>query len=153
MHPLSKIAARRLREEVEDTANRWGERSDIGSRISALRGEAQSFVSQVRGPEFDVFADDEDLHVLVDVPGYGSGDLELTVPEGGDVEELRVRGEREKPEGLRPLVEGRPSAFDCTIVLPEPCSTEGVSASLDNGVLVILLPRLERRKGKKIDIE
>lgn len=154
MHPLTKIASRRLREEVEDIADRVGsgERS-IGGKVTDLKSDTRALLSQVAGSQVDIYAENEHLLLIVDAPGYRRRDLDVTVQGGEEAESVRIRGERTKPRDAEPLREERITFLDRTVELPEPCDPEGVTASLEGGVLTIRLPRLERRKGRKIDIE
>lgn len=143
-----------MREEVEDIAGRVGsgERS-IGGRVSDLKSDTRAILSQITGSQVDIYAENEHLLLLVDAPGYRREDLDVTVQGIEEVEAVEIRGKRSKPRDADPVREERVTFLERTVELPEPCDPEGVTASLENGVLTVRLPRLERRKGRKIEIE
>lgn len=153
MHPLTKIASRRLREEVEDIADRVGSGGDLGGRVGDLKSDTRALLSQVTGSQVDIFAEEDHLLLLVDAPGYRREDLDLTVQGVEEVEQVHVRGDRRKPRDAEPLREERVTFLERTVELPEPCDPDGVTASLEEGVLTVRLPRLDRGKGKKVDIK
>lgn len=78
---------------------------------------------------------DEALQVALDVPGVKAGDIEVTV-EGIQDEVLVVRGKRNVGKGE----EAR--KFSKSISLDSRSDTNQISADLENGVLLVTVPRL-----------
>ena len=92
-------------------------------------------------PAADVTVTDSDLVLTMDLPGFTADDVELEVLNG----HLVVRGERKRPE----LGEGTTWAhaertfgrFERRIALPDGVDSDAITASLDNGVLSLIVPK------------
>ena len=102
----------------------------------------------------DVADADDEYVVTADLPGYETEDIELTLAEGT----LRLEASREEREEHRDgqyirRERGQRSASR-RIRLPEPVDEERVSASYNNGVLTVTLPKESVDEGsRQIDIE
>jgi HSP20 family protein len=98
------------------------------------------------GIKVDVFEEGGSLVVKADLPGIAKEDLSVRVIEGT----LLISGERrheEKVERKNYLrVERSIGTFSRTIPLPEGVNTEGITATLKDGILDIRIPRLEVKK-------
>ena len=103
-------------------------------------------------PPADVTVTDDEIVLTVDVPGLSAHDLELEALDG----ELVVRGERARPEtaeGARwALSERTFGKFERRIRLPADVDPDTIRASVDNGVLSLVIPKPEARKPKTIEI-
>lgn len=102
-------------------------------------------------PLVDVKEKEEGLVLMMDLPGIDEKEVDITV--SGD--HLLIKGER-KPdkEEKRYLRRERPvGSFFRSFLLSLPVSEEKIKATYRNGVLEILLPRLEEAKPKKVMIE
>ena len=92
-------------------------------------------------PPADVTAGEKDLVLTLDLPGLTAEDIELEVTEG----QLFVRGERKRPE----LEEGTAWAhaergfgrFERRVRLPGGVDPDAITASMDNGVLSLIVPK------------
>jgi HSP20 family protein len=113
-------------------------------------------VSQFAGaaftPKVDVTVGQNDMLLTFDVPGLTTDDLSIELIDGY----LVVRGERKRPdlqEGSG-LVHGeRPyGAFERRIKVPDDVDPDAIAASMDNGVLSLIVPKPERTKPKTIAI-
>ena len=98
-------------------------------------------------PPADVMVGENDLVLTLDLPGLTADDVELEVTGG----ELFVRGERKRPEPA----EGRSWAhtergfgrFERRIRLPEGVDLDAITASMDHGVLSLIVPKpVKQRK-------
>ena len=95
---------------------------------------------------------ENDMVLTMDLPGVTREDVEIEVLDG----ELVVRGERNRPE----LAEGSRWAFtertfgkfERRIRLPADVDPDTIRASVDNGVLSLVIPKPEARKPKTIEI-
>lgn len=153
MDPFTKILSRKLRDEVQDVMQfAGGGGGDIDDRLNALRGEAAGMLAQFSRPPVDVLRTDDEMVVLVEVPGYRKREIDVLLPESGEIDRIRVKGKRVPEEG-EPLYEERTRSFDRTIPLPEPCEAGEVSASLRRGVLRIELECAPGTFGKRVEIE
>ena len=114
------------------------------------RGALRSFL-----PPADVSVTDEQVTVIMDVPGLKTSELDVELL--GD--RLTVRGERAFPhEGES---EGRPAwrrfergfgRFERILQVPEGLDPEAIVASLADGVLTLVIPMPEARKPHRISI-
>jgi HSP20 family protein len=91
-------------------------------------------------PTIDIFASDEDLIIRCELAGVEPDDVELSLSRGV----LLIHGEREprpdQVEGVSYYVhERRFGAFRRSITLPERVTNEHLRASLENGLLEILV--------------
>jgi HSP20 family protein len=103
-------------------------------------------------PAADVAVSGDDLVLTMDVPGLSSEDLSIEVQDT----QLVVRGERKRPEvaeGTSYAHAERPfGAFERRIQVPAGIDADHITASLDNGVLSLIVPKPERMKPKTIQI-
>jgi HSP20 family protein len=117
---------------------------------------ASLFTPVLRGAAFlpaaDVAVSEGDLLLTMDLPGLTSDDLEIELVDG----HLFVRGERKQPalsEGTlwahRERGFGR---FERRIELPKGVDADKITASMDNGVLSLIVPKPERLRPRTIAI-
>jgi HSP20 family protein len=100
----------------------------------------------------DVTVSEGDLVLTLDLPGLTADDLSIELVDGV----LTVRGERKRPE----LAEGTSwlhaerafGAFERRIAVPKGVDPQAIMASMDNGVLSLIVPKPERLKPKAIAI-
>ncbi len=94
----------------------------------------------------------EQLHVSLELPGLSKQDVSVNV--NNDI--LTISGERKQPEKKENEQwirnEIRYGKFERTITLPYSVDVEKVSASHENGILSIILPKHEKAKPKQISI-
>ena len=114
------------------------------------------WVSQPAGaafsPKVDVVTGENDLLLTFDVPGVTAEDLTIELVDGY----LVIRGERKRPtlpDGSG-LVHGeRPyGSFARRIKMPHGADVDAIAASMDNGVLSLIVPKSERAKRRTIAI-
>jgi len=114
------------------------------SRTAALR----SFL-----PAADVVVSDEDVTVVMDVPGLTVENLSIELQD--DV--LTIRGERAFPyeTGDRRVwqrIERGFGTFERVLRVPKGLDPEQISASITDGVLTVHVPKPEARKPRRIAI-
>jgi len=135
-------------DDVQELLDRMSEHAEDG----LLRGAG----ADLRSVAVDVAERDDEFVVTADLPGYAAADIDLTVAD----DRLSLSAERsEKRE-----VEGddaaryhrrerRRRAVSRTIRLPDAVDEDAVSATHENGVLTVTLPkRDELSGGRRIDI-
>jgi len=110
-----------------------------------------------RGPRFvqpycSVFETDDKVLVELEMPGVERDKIEVTV----DHDELTVTGWR-KAEDLSAyevlLKERRPQAYKRSFVLGESIDSSNITATYENGVLKLVLPKAEVAKPRRIEIK
>ena len=104
-------------------------------------------------PPVNIWSNDEQVIVMVEVPGMDPGDIDISVVQG----QLSISGERQikAPEEnvschRSEQVEG---SFTRTFRLPFDVNNEKVTADYKDGILTVQLPRLEETKPKKIQVK
>ena len=104
-------------------------------------------------PPLDVFETPEKLSVAVELPGMSASDVEITV----DDNVLTLRGKRPFYEGLREeqfhRIERRFGPFQRRITLPKQSDAERISAQMDEGVLMIDVPKIEQVRPRRIEVK
>ena len=118
---------------------------------SARSGE-ESLVSGAFIPPVDVYEDEHNISLKMEVPGIDQKDIDIRVENNV----LTVRGERrfekdEKEENFQ-RVERRYGAFARSFTLPNTVDTENVNADYENGVLKITLAKKAEAKPKQIKV-
>ncbi|MBN2705477.1 MAG: Hsp20/alpha crystallin family protein [Deltaproteobacteria bacterium] len=105
-------------------------------------------------PSMDLFDSGDEYLMIVEVPGVGKDQLELTIC----ADKVVIKGWREDSAAFAQAevlclerVRGR---FERVILLSDSVDADGVKASLKNGVLTVHLPKKIAEVGKKsISIE
>jgi HSP20 family protein len=103
-------------------------------------------------PAVDVYEDEHNLVLKLEVPGMNEEDLNVTVENNT----LTVSGERklekeEKEENFH-RIERRYGSFSRTFRLPNTVDPEKVGAGYDKGILKITLAKREEAKPKQIKV-
>jgi HSP20 family protein len=126
------------------------------TRTQRIEGEIQRLVSQVLSerPEFmgldgtwflplDVYETERDIVVEAEVPGIEAADLRISLRDN----QIEIRGlKREDQAGLQARyfrLERESGLFRRTLSLPAIVDTERASAILENGVLTIVMPKVQ----------
>ncbi len=121
-------------EELEEVVDRISRQVEEGM----TRGTGLPVPGDV---DVDVADADDEYVVTADLPGYDTDDVELTLSEGT----LRLEATREEAdeyEGGRYIRRERTQrSVSRRIRLPEPVDEDEVSASYQNGVLTVRLPK------------
>jgi len=104
-------------------------------------------------PRVDMIDRESEILVLAELPGVEKKDLEvsisdniLTIHGGTHLEEKEVRGEYQRSEIRR-------GEFHRTLSLPVEVEGEKVTAKFENGILELVLPKLETVKRRTIKVE
>jgi HSP20 family protein len=103
-------------------------------------------------PALDISERKDAYLVTAELPGVEAEDLEVTLEDGL----LTIQGERifahDSSEQQFHRVERRYGAFRRSITLPAQVQAEQIEASFDNGVLQIVVPKMEEATPKRIQI-
>jgi HSP20 family protein len=103
-------------------------------------------------PALDIAERKDAYLVTVELPGVEADDLEITLEDGL----LTIQGERhstqESSEQQFHRVERRYGAFRRSITLPAQVRAEQIEASFENGVLQIVVPKMEEAKPRRIQV-
>ena len=103
-------------------------------------------------PALDICERKDAYLVTVELPGVEADDLQVTLEDGL----LTIQGERhfahDSSEQQFHRVERHYGAFRRSITLPAHVMAEGIQATVDNGVLEILVPKMEEATPKRIQV-
>jgi len=103
-------------------------------------------------PPVDIFEDKEAVTLIADLPGVSKETLQLQI----DKDTLQIYGKVSKNAPLPALshyAEFPEKDFYRAFTIGEEIDQEKIEATINNGVLKLLLPKHERVKPKKIDIK
>lgn len=132
----------------------WRDIVDLQERIARLVEETLSPREQQREvwvPPVDVVEGEKEILLLFDLPGVDQKDIDVSV--SGD--QITVKGER-KPfdDKARFLRQERVfGPFSRTFAIRIPIDVDKVTATYQNGVLEIRLPKAEEGKVRKVVIQ
>jgi len=118
----------------------------------APEGREESLTSSTFAPPVDVYEDEHNVTLKIEVPGIDEKDIDVRIENNV----LTVHGERkfekeEKEENFR-RVEQQYGSFTRTFTLPSTVDSEKVSANYDKGILKIALPKKAEAKPKQIKV-
>jgi HSP20 family protein len=138
-----------LRTPFEDVAGLQKRLNTIFNDFAAAPDSSSaSFV-----PAVDVYEDPDKLVLKLEIPGVKQEDLDIRL----ENQTLVIKGERkfeadEKAENFH-RIERRFGSFVRSFTLPQTVDTEHVTATADNGVLTITLPKKAEAQPKQIRVQ
>jgi len=104
-------------------------------------------------PPVDVIDKEDSVIVKAELPGIDKKDVKISISENT----LTVRGERKEEQEVKKenyyCCERVRGSYSRTIALPVEVDKAKAKASFKNGILEIILPKLEEVKPKEIEIE
>ena len=103
-------------------------------------------------PPIDMYLTDDNLKVVIDIPGFNKKDIELTLC--GDILSIKAEKEIEKKESDSLISNQRPNVIDKKVRLPIDINQgeEKIeSAKYVDGILTLIIP--VTKKGKNISID
>ena len=140
-------AVERLRHELDRWLEAAVEQGGRALNAIGLRGIRRPFV-----PAIDVLEGDEEVLVLVDLPGLEAEQIDVSV--AGNM--LTIRGQRTAfpaESGRAVHSSERPAGeFSRSVPLPVPVNPEAVTATLHEGVLSVKIVKSERAKARHIHV-
>ena len=147
----------RLSRQLETATRTWESEIDQRSDLDLSMGGSKTRLD---------LADRGDAFVVtVDVPGYERDDLDVRIrgdtlairgERGRTVEERDVADEVDADERERTYIrrERETTSFSRQVQLPDPVAADEVTATVNNGVLTVQLPKREPSgRSRTIDIE
>ena len=116
-------------------------------------GAERTRASRVYIPHVDIFSDGDDIIILADMPGVAEQDVDIMLEK--DV--LTINGYVSgggTPEGYE-LAHGEYGVgdFQRRFTLPDEIDRDGVEASLNNGVLRVVLPKAPEAQARRITVK
>ena len=103
-------------------------------------------------PRTDIYEEKDQLVMKTELPGIDKKDLDITL-EGDRLTVKAEKKEEVKEEATHHTRERYYGRYFRSVALPYPIKEDEVSATFDNGVLELRLPKAEEVKAKKIEIK
>jgi HSP20 family protein len=139
-----------LRSAQEEQAQTQMDR--LFAHALGLHGQRQGASTRAWAPALDISERKDAYLVTVELPGVKLDDLQITLEDGL----LTIQGERhfvnDSSEEQFHRVERSSGAFRRSITLPAHVVADEVNASMEDGVLQILVPKAEEAKPKRIQV-
>ncbi len=115
-------------------------------------GREESLTTSQFAPAVDVYEDEHNITLKIEVPGVDEKDIDIRVENNT----LTVHGERkfekeEKEENYR-RVERQYGSFTRSFTLPNTVDSENIAADYDKGVLKVRLAKKAEAKPKQIKV-
>ena len=138
----------------------WSDVAVLQNRLNSIfndfarpEGAQESLTVGNFVPAVDVYEDEQQLVLKLEVPGVKQEDLDVRV----ENQTLTVKGERrfeseEKEENFH-RIERRFGTFTRSFSLPVTVDTNSIAAKYENGVLAIQLSKKEAAKPKQVKVE
>jgi HSP20 family protein len=131
--------------------------------ITTLRDEMNRLFNRATGdgvssgsawtPAVDIFDTDQAIVLRAELPGLTPDDIDIEI----DDNVLSLRGERRfeetVQEGRYYRLERAYGHFQRNVTLPQGVKADEISASFDNGVLSVRVPKAEEVRPRKIAVE
>lgn len=130
----------------------WGELATLQRDVSELFNREAGARRASLIPPMDAYRADEGLVVLVELPGVGPDQVDVSVQDGV----LTLSGERPVPADVGEEAwvrrERATGAFERSFSLPEGTQPDRIQASFDNGVLELRIPHPPEQRPHKVQI-
>ncbi|MEW5862610.1 MAG: Hsp20/alpha crystallin family protein [Pseudomonadota bacterium] len=110
------------------------------------------FAEIAEAPSVDVIDREQDVLVRIAVPGYRKEDIEVSVSNGMLTIKGETKSEKKEEKGEYYACEILHGAFSRTIALPAEVQDEKASATLKDGILELVFPKVEKSKRRTITI-
>jgi HSP20 family protein len=142
-------------QDLRSAQDEMAQMSPVLAHALGLHGQQQGSgraTAMAWAPALDISERKDAYLVTVELPGVQADDLQITLEDGL----LTIQGERhvaqDASEQQFHRVERRYGAFRRLITLPAHVMAEGIEASVEDGVLQILVPKMEEAKPKRIQV-
>ena len=113
---------------------------------------ARSRAPHVRGPSVQLHDRGDGVSMVAELPGLTLAEVELSI-EGETVTLKAAPQPRPAPEGFTALRrERQPSALEWSFALPYPIDAAAASATLEQGRLLVTLPKAPEAKPRNIPV-
>jgi HSP20 family protein len=131
---------RRLNSALDEAFANWPFQQENGSITSSWY------------PACDVFEDKEAVKIVAELPGVKSEDVKLSLENNL----LTIRGEKKQEAEERServhRYERSYGSFERAFVLPSTVDADKISAQYENGVLTVIVPKVERARPREIPV-
>jgi len=119
--------------------------------VTTTSAEQLTDVKNSYKPDVDIFYGEDKLFLSMDLPGVKKGDVNIEVDENNTLI-IKAKSSFTEPEG--PLYKQfRVGNYYRAFTLSDEFDRDKISATLENAVLEIIIPKKEEVKPKKLEIK
>ena len=122
---------------------------------AALNGQIDRNLDTVwtQSPRADILEGEKEFQIAMDLPGVKADNLEINL----ENQPLTVKASRENsfPEGFEPRRRERPKGgiFERSFTMGIVVDADKISATLENGILMISLPKTDKSLPRRIEVK
>lgn len=128
-------------------------RSVFDEVLGPMQGWGGRMADMMRMPESDVVESENDIRVVVELPGMKPEDIDLDLENNVLTISGHKQEEQRNNNDTWHLSERRYGKFSRSFVLPRDVDQEGIQARFDNGVLSVMIPKSEKARRRRIEIQ
>lgn len=130
----------------------WTEMNRLARELDTMFTPGWTQSNDLWAPPVDVEETPDEIVLTAELPGMSRDDIDIELEDGV----LTIQGEKkeeQKEEGRQGLrYERRWGSFARRFTLPRAVDSANITASYENGILAIHVPKAEEAKGRKIEI-
>lgn len=112
-----------------------------------------STLSDINFPKVDILDHDNDIEVQAALPGVKKEDLDVTVNHQTITIRTGTKEKKEEKKGSYFRREITRGAFQRTLSLPDTVDSDKAKATFTDGILKVIIPKVEQSKRKSIEIK
>jgi HSP20 family protein len=121
-------------------------------RLMRSLGSLATF-EEIESFPVDISETENEIIVRADLPGFSKDEVSVNATENTLTIEAKHRGEKKERGEKYYTVERKFGSFRRVISLPVEVEPEKAKARMKDGVLEVILPKKEKKKGKEIKVE
>lgn len=118
---------------------------DLSPHSFSRIGSILDWGTQSEQPALDLYADESNYYIQVEIPGYDRKEIEVEL----ERDRLVLKGSR---QSTRDGVESEVT-FHRSVTLPENVNAKAIGARYKNGILTVTVPKTEAEKARRIDVK
>lgn len=144
-------------DDLDRIFDRWFDYAFPRGLLRSFRGDLPALGEmaplEVRMPKVDVIDRDDEVFVRAEIPGVEKDHLDVSISENSVTIKGETRREAKEEKGEYYRCEISQGSFSRTVALPDFVNTETCKATFKDGVLELVLPKIEKAKRRSIKIE
>ena len=127
--------------------------TDVQKKEAAMpEGSEPTRAVRLYTPNVDIIERKDGIELIADMPGVDESSIDITLEK--HILSIYGKVEPENPEGYRPVYsEYGIGDYRRSFTLSEEIDSDGISASVKDGVLRLVLPKAEKAKSRKIPVK
>ena len=131
----------------------WGLLDDVDKLAREMWDDRKPFTSDYSlVPHTDIYEEKGELVMKTELPGIDKKDLDISLEDG----RLTIKAEKKEEveeDATHHIRERYHGQYSRSVTLPYPVKEDNITATFDNGVLELRLPKAEEVKARKIEIK